>query len=174
MRALATGLRRRGCCSSCRWPGCSRPRCASRPCRRRARSNGCPTRSPGRTTPASSSWCRSATFIGNSLLVVALAVPLTLLTASWAGLAMAQLHEPAAAPAGRAGDPAADGAGHGALADPLRDLQLPGPDRHRVGAGGAGGHGLEPAVRAALLLDLPAYAQPSCSRRRGSTAPASC
>ena len=36
------------------------------------------------------------TFIGNSLLVVALAVPLTLLTASWAGLAMAQLHEPAA------------------------------------------------------------------------------
>ena len=35
------------------------------------------------------------TFIGNSLLVVALAVPLTLLTASWAGLAMAQLQEPA-------------------------------------------------------------------------------
>jgi multiple sugar transport system permease protein len=35
------------------------------------------------------------TFIGNSLLVVALAVPLTLLTASWAGLAMAQLPDPA-------------------------------------------------------------------------------
>ena len=35
------------------------------------------------------------TFIGNSLLVVALAVPLTLVTASWAGLAMALLHEPA-------------------------------------------------------------------------------
>ena len=34
------------------------------------------------------------TFIGNSLLVVALAVPLTLVTASWAGLAMALLPEP--------------------------------------------------------------------------------
>jgi multiple sugar transport system permease protein len=34
------------------------------------------------------------TFIGNSLVVVALAVPLTLVTASWAGLAMALLPEP--------------------------------------------------------------------------------
>ena len=32
-----------------------------------------------------------ATYIGNSLLVVAIAVPLTLVTASWAGFAMAQL-----------------------------------------------------------------------------------
>ena len=31
-----------------------------------------------------------ATYIGNSLLVVAIAVPLTIITASWAGLAMAQ------------------------------------------------------------------------------------
>ena len=36
-----------------------------------------------------------AGFIGNSLLIVALAVPLTLVTASWAGLAIAQLHDPA-------------------------------------------------------------------------------
>jgi multiple sugar transport system permease protein len=36
-----------------------------------------------------------AGYIGNSLLVVGVAVPLTILTASWAGLAMAQMAKPA-------------------------------------------------------------------------------
>ena len=87
--------RRRRFCSSCRWSGW--PSASLRQ----------PGAAPPRTIewlPDPVAWANYArifelaplgTFIGNSLLVVALAVPVTVLTASWAGLAMAQLPEQA-------------------------------------------------------------------------------
>ena len=94
-------------------------------------------------------------YLLNSIFVVALAVPLTLLTASWAGFGMSQLpRQPAHPPAG-AVHPAADGAGHRAVADPLPALLLDRADQLALCADRPRADGRQPAVRAALLLELP-------------------
>ena len=160
--------RRRGRSSSCRGSGCWPRRCVSPACRRRRRSSGCPRRPPGRTTSRSSEILPLGRYLANSLLIAGLAVPLTVLVASWAGFAMAQLPAAVRGPrcwrspwscawcrSPRCGSRDSSCCGELALVDTLRR------------AAGAGVDGLEPVLRADLLLGV---SPPAGGAHRGGAA----
>ena len=110
-------------------------------------------------------------YLLNSLAVVALAVPLTIVTASMAGFAMAQLERRTRHAARRPLGGAPARARHRALVDALPALPLGRARGYPARARGAGADGLEPALRAAVLLDVPAHPGRAVRARRAWRAP---
>ena len=125
-------------------------------------------RSPGRTTARAFDLVDIPRYTVNSLIVVAFAVPLTVLTASWAAFAMTRL------PRRWAG--ALVVVSLVALMVPLTALLVPrfvifrhlGLDRHVRAADRSRADGNVAVLRPALLLELQAAARPSSSRLLGS------
>jgi multiple sugar transport system permease protein len=93
----------------------------------------------------------------NSLLVVGLAMPITLLVSSWAGIGHGAAAAARAAALAGAVAGGVDGTGHGALVDAFSALPGVGLVRFGVGADGAGVDGDQSLLRAHVLPRLPPH-----------------
>ena len=94
-----------------------------------------------------------ARYTANSLVVAAVAVPLSVLVSSWAGFAIARLPRRAARGPRRAVRRGADGAPDLVARRTGERLPMARPHGHADPVDGAGAHGHVPAVRLALRLD---------------------